>query len=190
MKSTTASPSAVLASFQIERTGQQIRVIDADGSVYQGQIADQVVMEKMQAPAGNAGANYASAGAAPGQPLQSNAKAQAPAVLGGFAFQVSGRNRTLNQNVTCAGNFFSAPLQQYANALKNSAGENQNLGANQPLEANNAQTLDNTQNYKNAQNYNKSQQNVLPKAQVWQVTGRVQVGPSNQFDLDAVTIQP
>ncbi|MGA3181709.1 MAG: hypothetical protein ABSF38_15310 [Verrucomicrobiota bacterium] len=196
MKNTAALPSAVLASFQIERTGQQIRVLDADGSVYQGQVANQVVMEKEPPPGNFAGANKAGAGAPPLQSSPQNTPPQQPALLGGFTFQVSGLNRTLNQKVTLTGSFSSAPLQQYANAFKAVAGEIQSQAANQSQTANNAspvannapQTANNLQN--NIHNFNNSQQNILTMAQVWQVTGRVQIGPTNQFDLQAVTIQP
>ena len=189
MKNTAALPSAVLASFQIERTGQQIRVLDADGSVYQGQVANQVVMEKAPPPGNFAGANKASAGAPPLQSSPQNTPPQQPALLGGFTFQVSGLNRTLNQKVALTGSFSSAPLQQYANAFKAAAGEIQNQAANQSPVANNAPQVANNLQY-NIQNFNNSQQNILAKAQVWQVTGRVQIGPTNQFDLQAVTIQP
>jgi hypothetical protein len=186
LKNTAAAPSAVLSAFQIERTGEQIRLIDADGSVYQGQISDQMVLEKM-AQNGNV-ATFNSANAA--QFPQANTKAPTPSLLGGFSFRVSGQNRTLNQNITCSGDFFSTPLKQYANAFKNNGGESQSNGATQPQNANNAQVLDNSQNNFNTANYNNQQQNGFNTAQVWQVTGQVRIGLSNQFDLNAVTIQP
>jgi hypothetical protein len=216
MKSTVASPSVVLASFQMERVGAQIRVIDADGSIYQGQVADQVVMEKAASAAN----------------LQQNALPQQASLLGGFTFQVSGMNRTLNQRVAFTGSFFSAPLKQYVTAYKAAAGENKDLTANQGSIANNSQNnlqnlnsaqyansgqiannfvnqapvakdgQNNSQNLNNTQYANSgqfanngyigdsSQQNLMAKIQVWQVSGRVQVGPTTQFDLEAVTLQP
>jgi hypothetical protein len=100
--------------------------------------------------------------------------------MGGFTFQVSGLNRKLNQNVTLTGDFFSAPLQNYVNAARISAFSNQSQVQNQaPGAANNIQN-----------NFNLTQQNGMGGVQVWRVTGRVQIGPSNQFDLDAVTLQP
>jgi hypothetical protein len=75
---------------------------------------------------------------------------------------------------------------QTANALTAPA-QNQQQWA-----ANNYQNVNvNVNNNSGQQNFNNGgQQNGMARVQVWRVTGRVQVGPTNQFDLDAVTLQP
>lgn len=206
-KKTGAPLSEVLASFQIERNGQQIRILDADGSIYQGQVADQVVVEKA-ASANNFGvANNGNAGGPASNGSQLNFAQMQDTLMGGFNFQVSGVNRSLNQTVTLTGSFFSAPLQQYANALGNGGALNLSPAQNglqtanaltapaqnqQQWAANNYQNVNvNVNNNSGQQNFNNGgQQNGMARVQVWRVTGRVQVGPTNQFDLDAVTLQP
>jgi hypothetical protein len=221
VKNTPAAPAGVLASFQIERAGDQVRVTDADGSEYVGRVVDQVVMARTRAAnndfANNSAVmngvvingavinaaiiNNAAINSNPGgssaNGAQLNYTPQQNLLMGGFTFQVSGLNRKINQNVTLTGDFFSAPLQQYANAAGNGASPTQSQAQNLSQGAvNNSQNLNynyfQNLNYNNLQNgnVNISQQNGMSGAQVWRVSGRVQVGPSNQFDLEAVTLQP
>ena len=219
-KKLNSPPAGVLASFQIERSGQQVRVVDADGSGYLGLVVEAVVPGKSQlaekevavtrafepprgavGAAQNAGAlmvennvqangianasqpvsqslaldaarqNQAPAYPAPGfsglaQP--SAAPPQQAGLIGGFTFQVSGMNRKLRQNVTVTGDFFSAPVP-YPGQLM--LGDTSN------------QAQSNVSN-------NYMGQNAAPKGQFWRVTGKVQIGQANQFDLDAITLQP
>ena len=44
-------------------------------------------------------------------------------------------------------------------------------------------------NYSNFQNIQNTQNAAFP-GQFWRVTGQVQIGPSNRFDLDAATAAP
>ena len=219
-KKLNSPPPGVLASFQIERSGQQVRVVDADGSVYLGLVVNAVVLGKPQLaeqkvpitrafapPRGavdavqNSGAlmaennvqangianageptsksfaldsarqNQAQAYPAPafgGLAQSSAAPPQQAGLIGGFTFQVSGMNRKLRQNVTVTGDFFSAPVPYPGQLMLGDS-------SNQP------------QSYANN---NSMAQNAAPKVRVWRVTGKVQIGGTNQFDLDAVTLQP
>jgi hypothetical protein len=74
--------SAVLTSFQIEWTGQKVRIVDADGSVYKGQVINPAVANNAQA------ANQV------------------------LTFQASGMNNNLHQNVTFTGNLSNAGQNQ------------------------------------------------------------------------------
>ena len=108
-------PTAVLANFQIERQGQEVRILDQDGSVYTGQ----VINEESYAAADSASAGGGVASGAPPVPNASialnavptkglnqlnqpgqPAKALAAALpVGQFYFRARGTNNTLRQVV-------------------------------------------------------------------------------------------
>ncbi|MSU58924.1 MAG: hypothetical protein EXS35_12290 [Pedosphaera sp.] len=97
--------SPVLANFQIEQTGNQLRVIDADGSTYLGEISAE--------PPGAATDGFAGQG---GRALKKNmiAKSALPMLLPpanldqktpNYFYRVAGTNRTLKQQVVFTWNF-------------------------------------------------------------------------------------
>jgi hypothetical protein len=105
-----ASPArAVLASFQLEQTGSQLRIVDDDGSVYSGYVQ----------PAGGGGRERS---AQAGAPAVAGA-ARAPAVAlkqvtasnldsdqlasQSYSFRVAGTNRSLNQKVVFTGDLLT-----------------------------------------------------------------------------------
>ena len=108
-------PTAVLANFQIERQGQEVRILDQDGSVYTGQ----VINEESYAAADSASAGGGVDSGAPPAPNASialnavpakglnqlnqpgqSAKALAAALpVGQFYFRARGTNNTLRQVV-------------------------------------------------------------------------------------------
>ena len=108
-------PTAVLANFQIERQGQEVRILDQDGSVYTGQ----VINEESYAARDSASAGGGVASGAPPAPNASialnavpakglnqlnqpgqSAKALAAALpVGQFYFRARGTNNTLRQVV-------------------------------------------------------------------------------------------
>jgi hypothetical protein len=242
--------SEILASFQIQRTGQQVRIVDADGSDYEGQVLEPALLQRMQtaaqanrpaakamaAPPGAAnavqqrivGGNFqgqrngyldaqASAGELPPRTAIDNEAAQnqvsSPGAAGaqlsgqqqtgagsGFAFQVSGLNRRLNQNVTILGNCSTAPLpisgfvtagnlsnQSQARAGSSGVMDNLQVAPARPPASQSQNNFDNNNlNYRSNQNI----QNAAFTGQSWRVTGQVQIGPSNYFDLDAATVPP
>jgi hypothetical protein len=242
--------SGVLASFQIERAGQQVRIVDADGSDYEGRVVNPEQLEKLQAadlverlaakdaavPPGaanapqqnayfgniaaqkngyvdaqaNAGelppktAIYGNAAqnqaASPGTDLNKLAGTPQAGDGSGFAFQVSGLNRKLNQSVSIVGSCINVPYPQGAsladgnlsNQFQTFAGMNAALKNSttpvRPPASQSQNILDsNAVNYKNsAQNA----QNAAPAGQFWRVSGQVQIGPSNRFNLDAATVPP
>jgi hypothetical protein len=83
----------VLTSFRVEKDGDAIRVIDADGSVYTGslQLAQQVT-------------NATVASGALSSTRISDSHVLVPAARNYF-FRVAGTNRNLNENVVFSGNF-------------------------------------------------------------------------------------
>jgi hypothetical protein len=104
-----APQAFVLASFRVEQSGQQLRVIDKDGSVYTGYLQAADAMPG-QSPAGKAAqssskalqeAERKSAQAAPttGQAGQKTAS---------YFFRVTGTNLSLNQQVVFTGNLLPA----------------------------------------------------------------------------------
>ena len=115
----------VLASFQVEQSGGQIRVVDEDGSVYSG------YLQLTNAPS-----------AAPPAADQSLAPATAnadqktpPPAEQNYYFIVSGTNRSLNQAVLFTGNVVAtadeALLRQQSNVAANVRGQLQKLPVNQ-----------------------------------------------------------
>lgn len=244
--------SQVLASFQIERTGELVRIVDADGSDYEGRVVTPELLDKLQAadlaerraakdagvPPGAANAagvaqqnaysgnvaaqknGYVDAQAnagelppksaiydnaaqiqapAPGADLAKLAGAPQAGDGSGFAFQVSGLNRKLNQSVTIVGSCINVPLQPGASlAGGNLSNQSQILAGNyealknaapalvRPPASQNQNFLDNNNvNYKNnAANAS----GAAPAGPFWRVTGQVQIGPSNRFNLDAATV--
>jgi hypothetical protein len=241
-------PSEVLASFQIQRTGQQVRIVDADGSEYEGQVvepalfqrmqtaaqADRLAMKDLSVPPGAANAaqqgvpggnvvaqnGYVNIQAGAGElpPRTANyadaaqnqfsssvaeeaklAGSQQAGLGGGFAFQVSGLNRRLNQNLTITGNCMNMPLPisgslagNLSNQFQSRAGSNvamensQATPAQPPASQLQNGFANNNLNYISNQNI----QNGAVPGQIWRVTGQVQIGPANHFDLDAATVPP
>jgi len=108
-------PTAVLANFQIERRGQEVRILDQDGSVYTGQVINEESYAEVDAASVVGGVDSVAPSAPnvsisqnaisakglnqlnqPGQP----AKALAAALpVGQFYFRARGTNNTLRQVV-------------------------------------------------------------------------------------------
>jgi hypothetical protein len=107
-KATAASP--VLASFQVEQTGQTLRIVDGDGSVYTGywqlaEAARRARSFKAEAPAA------AQAYRAPGEVLEAKASPSLDAAQLApqtYFFRVAGTNRSVNQKVVFTGNLLTA----------------------------------------------------------------------------------
>jgi hypothetical protein len=259
--SVESPPSEVLASFQIQRTGQQVRIVDADGSDYEGQVVEPVIVgqaeqmsplqQRMQTasqqatlpagkdtagPAGTANAtqrkisggnsqaqrngsvnsqanagelqfrtadndtveqNQASATGVEGAILAGEQQAGAGS---GFAFQVSGLNRRLNQAVTIIGNCSNVLLpisgsltagnlsnQNQARAGANGVMVNSPAPLARPAGSQSQNNFDGSNLYYKG---NANTQNAAPAGQVWRVTGQVQIGPTTHFGLDDSTVTP
>lgn len=87
----TKAITPVLANFQIEQSGNKLRVIDGDGSTYRGEVAPELAYGLAQ------NAAYKSDGK---QKLAGEQRAdQQQQAVGAYQFRVEGTNRTLNQQV-------------------------------------------------------------------------------------------
>lgn len=77
----------VLTKFRVIRTGDKVRVVDADGSVYEGSVVAtvQVKTAVLASPRGQAAADVSGGDAKDGE---------------SYAFKVSGRSRTLNKTIS------------------------------------------------------------------------------------------
>ena len=132
-------PAPVLASFQVQQSDQQIRVVDQDGSVYSGYwqpggsaIADQ---------AGSDLKTTAPAAPPPGQFQEKDARrieAGQPAAVN-YSFRVAGMNQSLKQNVVFAGSLTGisngAPLIQSSSSIGSLGGGGfQNKSSNASLQ--------------------------------------------------------
>ncbi|MEY2429390.1 MAG: hypothetical protein QOJ40_2275, partial [Verrucomicrobiota bacterium] len=109
----TLPAKAVLASFQLERSGGEVRVVDADGSVYAGQVE-----APARTPIVSAGDKKLT-----GKALKTQERAGAPAqqALSDYAFRVTGTNRSLNEQVIFTGTVTTfgnkIALKQSTNAM-------------------------------------------------------------------------
>lgn len=92
-----SSPTPVLTSFRMEQSGDRMRVVDADGSVYTG--AMQAAQDEIAPPASPLSAPKNKPLTAPAAKVP----AQSQAVQNYF-FRVAGTNRNLNQNIVFSGN--------------------------------------------------------------------------------------
>ena len=97
----------VLANFQVQQNGSAIRVVDADGSVYDGALLpESAVAQNLPAPA----APPPPAVTPPAQQIEKGinitSQDQSPTAQNNF-FRVSGMNQTLKQNVVFTGNLLA-----------------------------------------------------------------------------------
>ncbi|MEW6305446.1 MAG: hypothetical protein AB1705_18370, partial [Verrucomicrobiota bacterium] len=110
------SPPAppVLERFEFEQSGQQVRLIDQDGSVYVGEMlvapkADALAIgdteKRVEERVKDARAAQTRGGAGPALPKQAEAKQSGYDDAPAAGFRVQGINRTLNQPVDFTGNF-------------------------------------------------------------------------------------
>jgi hypothetical protein len=161
----------VLNSFRVEQTGDQIRVIDNDGSVYLGSVR----VEAETAKRVLAREREALPRKAAGDQKQILSAQVAAAGVGGMAqafqnysFRVSGTNRSLNQRVVLIGNYAAAApavpaLQPAATNL---------IAAGKPAAAANDGAAVQFQPVNS------------------RILGRAVIGGTNHIEIDALPLQP
>jgi hypothetical protein len=93
----TATPAPVLSSFRVEQSGNNLKVVDGDGSVYTGSV--QIAQQEPPADHTFAAAKNGLVSAARA------AKPSAAPARQSYFFRVAGTNRNLNENVIFSGNF-------------------------------------------------------------------------------------
>ena len=126
-KNTIAPVKAVpvLVNFQVQQNGSAIRVVDADGSVYDGSLLPgSAIAQNEPAPA----ATPAPPVTAPLQVEQAKtiASRDESQTAQNYFFRVTGTNRTLQQNVVFAGNLLA--IANTTTNLQQSFGGNGGLG--------------------------------------------------------------
>jgi hypothetical protein len=161
--------SNVLSSFQMDRVGANVRIIDADGSVYKGEVLGR--------PSRGGGGGFGSATSEPARALKdSNGNAN-------WAFKVSGTNKNLQQNVVFIGNVLDMPAPGAATAATAASGEVQSAVQNR--NAPQFQNAQNSQNASNARRFSSAQNPQFQAAQNSLITGKVQVGGGKEFKIEA-----
>jgi hypothetical protein len=157
--------ATVLNSFRMEWTGKQVRVVDADGSVYEGRMVD---VEKARAAADKA------------RGMGSN----------GFAFQVSGTNKALQEKVNFTGNLTNAANLNLMDRRGNLGVQNNDQPGEMMFQNNmrflGLKSTNDVVNYRN----NNGPLNNAAAAQNWWLNGQVKVGAGNTFDMEAAPAQP
>jgi hypothetical protein len=103
-------PPPVLASFQVEQAGSELRIVDGDGSVYSGyvQIADTARRQrsaKTEAPADSRASGVRGGVLEEGAADRLDSDLRAPQ---NYFFRVVGTNRSLNKEVVFTGNLMAA----------------------------------------------------------------------------------
>jgi hypothetical protein len=102
----------VLTSFRVEQSGNNLKVVDADGSVYTGS-----VQNAQQEPAGTTIVS-----AAPNNTPASRLMRSASPAASSYFFRVAGTNRNLNENVVFSGNFVPMTNSQLASGNRTIGG--------------------------------------------------------------------
>jgi hypothetical protein len=173
----------VLSSFRVEQTGNQLRVIDSDGSVYSG---------SLQTPADVSGQLFAyDEISAARQTLQKTDGTNAPAQsTAGFFFRVTGTNLTLNQPVVFTGNFLAddrAPSSQ-----SNITTVSGTIGGGGFVGAGRAQTALQT---RSTNLLSKNELQTVPTIPAFQLSnsrlqGQALIGGTNQIPINALPVKP
>jgi len=162
--------SPVLASFQLEQNGDDIRVVDSDGSVYAGSLLETNANQNAPAQMASRMATFA-----PRQAAEQNANKQnMQSSAGGIPFRVTGMNRSSQQNVVFEGSLSTIP---------NPTGNQQNgvitgIGGNA---ANAGQAA------LSGQAQQRNQQQPVPLSNS-RITGTATVGETNQIEVNAVSV--
>jgi prepilin-type processing-associated H-X9-DG protein len=134
---TQVKAASVLANFQVQQNGNAIRVVDADGSVYDGVLlADDAVAQNGSAAVVPA-APPVVASAQSMEPAQNLANRNESPAAQNYFFRVTGTNRTLKQNVVFTGNLLPIAStavnaqQSFAGSFNAGGSQSQSAVANQ-----------------------------------------------------------
>ena len=181
------SGARLLEDFELQRTGDQIRIIDSDGSVYEGPVYDGVYLgenKQLEARRDNLARREVAPSNMPAadQP-QPTASTSAPADTS-VRFRASGTNRTLNQLVVFDGAMQSAvPVAAgayYVTGVQAQSGEpavtRQRAAAQEPA---GPKTV--------SPPARRAQRPAQPSTnRILRVEGKARVGTTNQFEINAL----
>jgi hypothetical protein len=160
-----SNTSPVLATFQLEQAGDQLRVIDGDGSTYVGALtpppADKYARKvELESVSVTNTSDVAALG------VDSTAKEFGKQAGQSYTFRVAGTNRTLQQPVVFTGNIV---------VLTNALPASQTVLAQSPAKR---------------QNQLAPQQNQFPSLLNSTVSGNVQLGTNREMKINAVPVNP
>jgi hypothetical protein len=133
-RNAVANTAPVLVSFELQQNGNDLAVVDADGSVYQGSLQTNSAVAQSQLP-------VVMPPGAPQSQVSDVAKNQS-AAGNSFYFRVAGQNRTSKQNVVFTGNL--VPLAGNGVNAQTGAAENNSAGISGMSQAQNAALFSNS----------------------------------------------
>jgi len=162
LQQTGVAGAPVLTEFDFEQTGDRVRVVDADGSVYDGQILEAARADFDDGTKDRARRDAVTNTTLRQAPRQSTPAQGADANAPAWNFRASGTNRTLQQPVTINGVLYGVS--------SNRAGQ-----AAAPARGLQRQTQQATQ-----------QSASTAQGPVQRIQGRVQVGAGAETQLDAI----
>ena len=167
-KATPAHP--VLAAFQVQQTGEELRIVDGDGSVYRGYLRRADATPPARAAKAEVSAPPP-ASRAPAGVLEEKVVAGlefdrvAPPT---YSFRVAGTNRSLNQQVVFTGNLLAATNLALSPPATNHLGIGGGLGGFQRAPA----------------------QQGLPPLLNTRISGKVVIGSGKAVEINAVPASP
>jgi cytoskeletal protein RodZ len=175
-RKTGPSAAAVLVTFQMERQGQDVRVLDGDGSVYKGKVLGPIEAEKLRRQKDDK--------------LQEAAQAVASADRLGYdySFEVSGVNNVLKKKIIFTGNFVQLPQAVAAPQSGLVAQKKQSAYGSAPGGVAGGEKGGAQLSLKTKDDVSPTLQN-SNQNQAVRVTGKVQVG-GGEFEIEAQPPQP
>ena len=178
----------VLRNFQVQRQGDTVRIVDADGSIYAGGIVQNGAMG-----AGLAGGATTSFAAANSQQVAQNvitASARDNAALAPFTFRAVGTNRTLNQVVVFTGEYAPVDGTAFSNQLANSFANNTAPPAQTASQVSQARSLETRASRAKALTQPSQQMPSNRLLMPGRIEGRATVGPKDAVTIEAQQVGP
>ncbi len=177
--------ASVLSQFSLEQQGDRIRIIDADGSVYEGQ----AVTASNGRRAGNVDkASRSKIAAAEDRP------APAGPVQNNLSFRVSGTSRSLNQPVVINGTLVSDSSVAANSLADNSSAEVLARSATEPAPATPRPVRPSVSEKSKAEvlgRKNRADAPITsPVLPTMRIQGKVRVGDSTEIEINAVRVKP
>jgi len=165
-----AKATAVLANFQVQQNGSAIRVVDADGSIYDGALQPEIAVAQKEQVSVGAVPPLASAPTEVDREKSATRRDETQTAQNYF-FRVTGTNLTLKQNVVFAGN----------------------LLANSGATANGQQANNRNSNFGGGGGVGGQLQSVLTNQLPWsdsRIAGTAVVSDTNSIEINAVPQAP
>lgn len=154
----------VLTHFQVQSAGDEVRVIDSDGSIYRGVLNAGALSQISGGRDKEPVLHYQSTSSNRAQSL-ADGRPGASQVTQGYLWRAEGTNRTLNQNVVFTWNFVETTNNTASSRLQTTSGALNQDASKLPSQ------------------FPASLNNTI-------INGRAQLGPSQQIEVKAVPVKP